>query len=126
MDDRTKKGEWKKEMDNGRDGSSRRPVLGGMPRTRLGWGSIGLAILFFVFFLLWLLYLQATPMARPTFFSDPVHAFLILSAAGAAITGAGVGLLAIVAKGDRSFTIFLSVVLGAFVLFWSIAEVIGH
>ncbi len=112
-------------MVDGRDGG-RPHGVSGMPQTRPGWWSVGLEIAFFVLFAVWLLYVQATPIARPTFFSDPVHAFLILSAAGAAITGAGVGLLAIVAKGDRSFTIFLSVVLGALVLFWSTAEVIGH
>jgi hypothetical protein len=37
--------------------------------------------------------------------------------------GAIVGFVAIVAKADRSPTIVLSVLIGAFVLFWTIAEV---
>jgi hypothetical protein len=97
-----------------------------MPRTRLGWWSIGLATTFLVLFVLWLLYVQATPMARPTFFSDPLHAVLILGAAAAAIAGAIVGVLALVAKRERSFIILLSVLLGAFVLYWTIAELMGH
>ena len=108
------------------DGSSRNPGFIGMPRTRPGWWSIGLAITFLVLFVLWLLYVQATPMARPTFFSDPLHALLILGAAAAAITGSIVGALALVAKRERSFMIMLSILLGAFVLYWSIAELMDH
>jgi uncharacterized integral membrane protein len=73
-----------------------------MPRTRLGWWSIGLAATFVVLFVVWLLYVEATPMARPTFFSDPLHAVLILGAAAAAITGAIVGALALAARRERS------------------------
>ncbi len=113
-------------MSNRQDGSRRRPSFVGMPRTWLGWSSIGLAITFLVLFVLWLLYVQATPMARPTFFSDPLHAVLILGAAAAAITGAIVGVLALVAKRERSLIILLSVLLGAFVLYWTIAELMGH
>jgi uncharacterized integral membrane protein len=113
-------------MSNIQDGSSRSPSFVGMPRTRLGWWSIGLATTFLVLFVLWLLYVQATPMARPTFFSDPLHAVLILGAAAAAITGAIVGVLALVAKRERSLIILLSVLLGAFVLYWTIAELMGH
>jgi hypothetical protein len=43
---------------------------------------------------------------RPTFFSDPLHALLLLSAA-AGITGAIFGALAIVSKRERSFMILL-------------------
>ena len=57
---------------------------------------------------------------------DPLHAFLILGAAAAAITGAIVGALALVAKRERSFLIVLSILLGAFVLYWAIAELMGH
>ena len=113
-------------MSNRQDGSSRSPSFVGMPRTWLGWWSIGLAITFLVLFVLWLLYVQATPMARPTFFSDPLHAVLILAAAAAAITGAIVGALALVAKRERSLMILLSVLLGAIVLYWTIAELMGH
>ena len=113
-------------MSNSQDGFSRSPGFLGLPRTRLGWWSIGLAITFLVLFPLWLFYaLYLRPIPRPTFFSDPLHAFLLLSAAAAAIVGAIVGVLAIVAKRERSFTILLSVLLGAFVLFGTICELVG-
>ena len=113
-------------MSNRQDGSRRSPSFVGMPRTWLGWSSIALAITFLVLFVLWLLYVQATPMARPTFFSDPLHAVLILGAAAAAVTGAMVGALALAAKRERSFMILLSVLLGAYVLYWTIAQLVGR
>jgi uncharacterized integral membrane protein len=81
-------------MNNSQDGPGRGPSFVGMPRSRLGWWSIGLAGLFLGLFVAWLLYVQATPIARPTFFSDPLHACLILGAAAAGINGAIVGVLA--------------------------------
>ena len=98
-----------------------------LPGTRLGWWSTGLAVAFLVLFPLWLFYASCLrPIPRPTFFSDPFHAFLLLSAVGAAIAGGIVGALALVAKRERSFTILLSVLLGAFVLYWTIGEMMGH
>ncbi len=113
-------------MSNIQDGSSRSPSFVGMPRTRLGWWSIGLAATFIVLFVIWLLYVGAMPKDRPTFFSDPLHAVLILGAAAAAITGAIVGVLAFVANRERSLIILLSVLLGAYVLSWTITELVGH
>jgi hypothetical protein len=99
----------------------------GLPGTRLGRWSTSLAIAFFVLFPLWLFYaLSLRPIPRLTFFSDPLHAFLLLGAAAAAITSAIVGALAIVAKRERSFTVLLSVLMGAFVLYWTIGELMGH
>jgi hypothetical protein len=113
-------------MNHSQDASSRSPSFLGMPRTRLGWWSIGLAIAFLVLFPLWLFYVEyLRPIPRPTFFSDPLHAVLLLSAAVAAIIGAIVGALAIVAKRERSFTILLSVLLGAYVLYWTICQLTG-
>ena len=46
-------------------------------------------------------------------------------AAAAGITGAIAGVVAFVAKGERSFLILLSVLLGAFVLYWTIGSMAG-
>lgn len=96
------------------------------PRTRLGWYSLVCAILFFLLFAVWLLYISSTPIARPTFFSDPVHAVLILAAAASAIIGAVLGLLALLLKNERSVLVVFSVALGGLVLFSTIAEWMGH
>ena len=90
-------------MSSSQGGSSRSPTLVGMPRTRLGRSSIGLAATFLGLFVLWIVYVAATPMARPTFFSDPLHAVLLLGAAAAAITGGIVGALALVGGVVASF-----------------------
>src|SRR5262249_9359160 len=112
-------------MSNSQEGPSRSPSFVGMPLSRLGWWSIGLAVLFLGLFVAWLLLLRATPVARPTFFSDRLHACLLLGAAAAGISGAIVGILALVAKGERSLMILVSVLLGAFVLYWTIGSLAG-
>src|SRR5262249_52013529 len=112
-------------MSNSQEGPSRPPSFVGMPRSRLGWWSITLAVLFLGLFVAWLLYVQAIHVARPTFFSDPLHACLILGAAAAGISGAIVAVLALVAKRERSFTILLSVLPGALVLYVTIAKLIN-
>ncbi len=96
-----------------------------MARSRLGRWSIGLAVLCLGLFGTWLVYVRATPVVRPTFFSDPLQACLLLGAAGAGIIGAMVGVLALVAKRERSFLILLSVALGAFVLYVTIGTLMG-
>lgn len=113
-------------MNNSRDNSNPSPSFFGAPRTRLGWWSIVLSSSFFALFLAWLMYVKATPKVRPTFFSDPLHAFLLIGASATAIIGGILGLLALVAKRERSFTILLSILVGGFVLFWTIAELGGH
>ena len=112
-------------MKSSQEGPSRSPTFVGVPRSRLGWWSIGLAVLCLGLFVAWLLYVQATPIARPTFFSDPLHACLLLGAAAAGIAGAIVGVLALVARRERSFLILLSVLLGAVVLYWTIGTLAG-
>ena len=74
-------------MSNSQDVPSRNLSFLGMPRSPLGWWSVGLAILFVGLFVAWLLYVLATPIARPTFLSDPLHACLLLGAAAAGIAG---------------------------------------
>lgn len=74
----------------------------------------------------WLAYIELRPMQRPTFFSDPLHAVLLLIAAGSAILGAFVSGFSIVMRGERSILTFLSLLVGSVVLYWTIAELIGH
>lgn len=113
-------------MSNGQKEVSWITVLFGKPRTRLGRWSTGLAVGFFALFALWLFYVQARPIARPTFFSDPLHVVLILGAVAAAITGGMVGALALGSQRERSLWVMLSGLLGAFVLYWTIGELTGH
>ena len=106
-------------------GSLWRRIIG-LPSTRLGRWSVGLAIAFFVLFPLWFFYAtRIRPIPRPTFFSDPVHAFLLLSAAAAAIAGGTAGMFASAVRHERSFAVILSILLAASVVYWTIGEFVG-
>ncbi|HSM34759.1 MAG TPA: hypothetical protein VK837_00050 [Longimicrobiales bacterium] len=113
-------------MSNDEGGTSKPARFFATPQTRIGQWSVGLAVAFLVLFMLWLFYIGATPKARPTFFSDPVHAVMLLGAAASAVAGAVLGAVAIAAKRERSYMVLLSVLVGSFVLWWAIAEAIGH
>ncbi len=113
-------------MTNGQGESPRIHGFLRMPRTRSGWWSVRLALAFLVLIVLFQVYARTVRIPRPTFFSDPLNAALLLGAAGAAIAGGVVGTLAIVLNRERSFTIVLSVLVGALVLLFSIGELMGH
>ena len=98
----------------------------GLPCTRSGWWSVSLAIVFLVLFPIWIVYSSLLrPMPRPTFFSDPLQACLLLSAAAAAIAGGLAGLYACAFRRERSIAVILSILLGAFVVYWTIGELLG-
>ncbi len=84
-----------------------------------------LSLTFLVLFTSWLVYVTAYPIGRPTFFSDPVHALLLLGAVAAAVAGGALGVVAIVAR-VWSVGTFISILLGTVVLWWTIAELRGH
>lgn len=113
-------------MNNHQAGYDKSPTFIGMPRTLVGWGSMWLAVAFFVLFAVWQLYVNNTSRPRQTFFSDLPQAILILSTAAAAISGAILGLLALVLKRERSILIIFSTLIGSFVLYWTIGELMGH
>ncbi len=113
-------------MSHGEGRSTRSSSFLGMPRTRLGWWSIWLALAFLVLLGVFRVYASAVQIPRPTFFSDPLNAALLLGAAGAAIAGGITGVLAAVVRRERSFAILLSVLVGGFVLLWTIGELGGH
>lgn len=98
-----------------------------MPKTTTGWCSLWLGASFAIPFALWLAYIGfSAPMSRPTFFSDPTHAVLIFAAAIAAIGGAAIGAFSVAMRRERSVMVFASIVLGALVLYWAVAEVVSH
>jgi len=100
--------------------------LVGLPCTRSGWWSVSLAVAFLVLFPLWFIYAtRIRPIPRPTFFSDPLHAILLLSAAASAIAGGIAGVFAFAVRHERSFAVILSILLAAFVVYWTIGELVG-
>lgn len=95
------------------------------PTTRLGWLSIALAALFFVFLKLVFLWGDQPGHDRSTFFSDPVMAFMLISTAVSGITAGAVAVVALF-KQERSIIVVLVVLLGLFVLDLSLHELGGH
>ena len=106
--------------------TGRKPALLGMPRTRAGWWSLGLALGFVVLFAAWLAYIKMIPRSRPTFFSDPVHVVLLLSSVASAVSGLVVGLVTVVRGRERSLALLPAMLIGLFVLLWTLAELSGN
>lgn len=95
----------------------------GLPSTDLGRWSVRLLVVFVVFFSTWIVYISVHRVSRPTFFSDPLHAVLLITAAGSAVLGAILGLWSVLVRGERSLLTFLSILIGGFVAWWGGAEV---
>ena len=96
------------------------------PRTQKGRIAVFLGFMFFVLFVTWLSYTMIRSIPRPTFFSDPIHAVLILGAAASAILGALFGVIATIFNRERSIMTFMTVIVGVVVSYWTLAEIFGH
>jgi len=100
-----------------------------LPRTKQG----GIALMGasgFVFMLA-LFYLLAAVVQEPAvhpegFFGLLYLAIPLLLAWASATTGLVFGLFAMIGKKDFAVLNLLSILIGAFVMFWAIAEVMGH
>lgn len=99
------------------------PRFLGLPSTGLGRWSVRLLVFFVVLFAVWIVYSSVRRIPRPTFFSDPLHAVLLLTAAGSAVLGAILGSWSALFRGERSLLTFLSILIGGFVAWWGGAEV---
>ena len=82
--------------------------------------------LFLLLFLAWLLYVGLHNIPRPTFFSDPLHAVLILGAAACAVGGSLAGIWDLIRWRQPIFPIILSIATGFLVVFWLLAEISGN
>ncbi len=97
-----------------------------IPVTQTGQWAVRFCVAFLLLFLAWWAYVRATPIARPTFFSDPIHAVLIIAAAFAAVAGMVLGLISFLKDKEKSWLPGISILVGALVLYWSVAELVGH
>lgn len=93
--------------------------------TREGRNAFGLTVISAGLFGAWLLWVGSTDIRRPTFVSDPVHAALVLGAAGTAILGGLAGLMAFVGYGERSPLVGMSILLGVGASYWTYLEFFG-
>lgn len=95
----------------------------GAPSTRLGWWAVGLAVGFFIFFGLFQMLVASGQRGGESFFSNSWLALSILTAAGAALAGGVTAVIAIIWKGERSFSSFFALLLGLFVAFFIFGEI---
>ena len=95
-----------------------------MPTTKQGRWSVRLLVVFAVLFPTWIAYVSLRQIPRPTFFSDPLHAVLLLPAAVSAALGAIVGVWSVLIRGERAILTFLSIIVGGFVGWWGAAEIL--
>ncbi|MEZ4572509.1 MAG: hypothetical protein R2849_19770 [Thermomicrobiales bacterium] len=97
-----------------------------LPKTRMGSWSLALDLAFFAFMMIFFALVAWGERGGDTFFSNLRLTVPILLAGTAALAAGVASLFAILLRGERSVFSFGGVIIGAFVLFWIVAELIGH
>ncbi|MFH1446508.1 MAG: hypothetical protein ABIG43_03745 [Chloroflexota bacterium] len=96
----------------------------GWPGTSSGWWSLWLTLGFLLFFAIFWGLFSSGQKGGDTFFSNPWLAWSMLLAATSAIAGGIFATAAIFWKKERSIFIFLAFLLGLYVAFFAIMEII--
>lgn len=94
--------------------------------TREGRSAFSLTVISCVLFGIWLAYVGATDIRRPTFDSDPLNAALILGTIGTAVLGGLAGLKAFLFYSERSPLVGISILLGGGACYWVFLELFGR
>jgi len=102
---------------------SQEPKLLGMPRTKPGQWSLRLMGAFLALFGTWTLWVTLADKDHSKFWSDPVHAVLIICAAAAGSASGLSGALAILLKRERSVLVLAATAAGCFVAWWTYMEI---
>lgn len=97
-----------------------------LPQTRPGGWAMALDLGFFAGMMIFFALVAWGERGGDTFFSNLRLTIPILFAAGSAIAAGFASLFAIFLRGERSVFSFGGLIIGAFVLFWVVAELIGH
>jgi hypothetical protein len=100
--------------------------LFGLPQTRPGGWAVCLTAGSGALLAAWLAYVTQYLIPRPTFFSDPLQAYLILGAAVCGIGAVFAGACGLVARHERSLLVVASTLVGGYLLFRVVAEMIGY
>ncbi|MFH1597877.1 MAG: hypothetical protein ABIB97_02285 [Patescibacteria group bacterium] len=95
-----------------------------MPKTKLGKWSVSLCGAFIVFLALFYVLVATGQRGGDTFFSNWALTIPILLAAIGGIGGFVIGLMAIFKQRERSWLVYLAVVIGALVTFFTAAELL--
>jgi len=94
------------------------------PKTHLGKWSVGLIIAFFLFLTFFYLLVASGQRGGDTFFSNPVLTVPILIAGICGISSFFTGIIGIIKRKERSVFVFLATIMGFFVLFFCLGEIL--
>ena len=92
------------------------------PLTRTGSWAVGMAIGFVVLLVLTILWGSRPGNPRAGFWADPLGAFLVISTALSGIGGGVASAIGILFWRERSLLLFLILLVGAFVLYFTLGE----
>lgn len=98
----------------------------GLPATRLGWWSLVLEAVSWLFIGVFAALVEAGQRGGDTFFSNPSLTSTILAAGVSGVAAGVVSALAIILRRERSLLVFLTLLLGLFVLVFRLGELVGH
>lgn len=96
-----------------------------MPKTRLGKWSVGLIIIFFLFFALFQLLVASGQQGGATFFSNPVLTIPILLAGTSGVFAFFTGIISILKNKERSVLVFLATAIGLFIMLFWLGEILS-
>jgi len=94
------------------------------PKTSLGRWSIKLIALFFAFLGLFFLFVGLEESGGHTFFSNFKLSLSILAAGISGVSSFLTGSIGIIKNKERAIFVWLATLMGFFVLFWIIAEIL--
>ena len=95
-----------------------------MPRTRLGWLSVGFLLVALVAFGVFFGFVISGEKGGEGFFSNARLSSAILTAVGSSIAGGVVGLFAVIDSGERAWLVMVAVALGSLVAAYTAVELI--
>jgi cytochrome bd-type quinol oxidase subunit 2 len=98
--------------------------IGYKPSTTLGNWSVRLIVISILFFLVLAAFIASGQRGGDTFFSNLLLTIPMLSASILAIGSFFTGILSIIKNRERAVFVFISTVIGSFVLFFMLAEIL--
>jgi hypothetical protein len=100
------------------------PTWFGLPRTKLGKWTQRLMGASLALMGAWTLWVALAQRDHTTFWSDPVHAVLIIAAAAAGSASGLTGVLSILLKRERSLLLVATTLAGCFIGWWTYMEIL--
>jgi len=94
------------------------------PKTRLGRWSAWLIVAFIVFFGLFYLFVASGQRGGATFFSNLFLTVPVVIAAISGIAAFFTGIIGVIKDRERSFLVYLSILIGLIILLYCLAEII--